>query len=439
MNPELQGELDRLRRERDELRKERDDYRSDAEQLRARLNDRDSRQLETIQNTASEAVKQSVWGWMRKWGAILTALIAIATAGGVIQVREYVLDTVKKKVGEAVDKSVQAQIKDSTEKIDKLEADVDIVRANLIETISNFKADARNAALDIEREKKGVIQHASETRAAITAQLAQSVSSAAESEETTVTTTAPPGAGNDVWFGTIPKNVVGIAASKADQHALDAPTGGIKMGFFSWHFQKALTTESSDRNDDGVIAWREAVDVAAQAMRSEAVGGAEQTPVIEGEYIGHGIFASAPGKAPARHRKIRALLIGINKYASEEGMFDLQGAVNDVEGFATLLGNKTRRLSDELELTSLTDQNASTVRIKAAVSEIVRSSQAGEVCLIYYSGHILTEKSPESKERLAKALVPHDFDTKKFQGIFVSDIVRELGQAKAECVIIIDG
>lgn len=116
--------------------------------------------------------------------------------------------------------------------------------------------------------------------------------------------------------------------------------------------------------------------------------------------------ASALAASPV-HAESRALLIGINRYPSEE-IPDLRGAVNDVEMMTGILVDRYGFARESIRV--LTDGDATREGILAALREAVRVTEPGDVLYVHYSGHgsQVEDRSGDEDDGLDETLIPHD-------------------------------
>jgi hypothetical protein len=422
-------ELDRLRADCERLRKERDEYRSDIEQAHQEKESARATQANAIKDQVSRELKTDFTSWLKKQGIVIGILLTIASAGGVIKL----LDVMESLTEKQVSKSVVIAVEGHRNELEMLRQDLERLRSRTMESVVDFKDDARKALNDIGAEKERVLEHGRKTREEMTTRLADLLASSSnKKDQPEVSATAPPGTGNEVLFGSVPLNVVAISAAKADQFAADSSQGSQSIGLFSLHFQRALANKSTDANSDGIISWREAVEATARAMAKDSH---LQTPVIEGTKSDDGLFAATQNKAAKKFATAHVLLIGINDYA---GGFNLFGAVNDVKGFARLLEKKDRVLAQTIDAKYLTDAKATESSIRAEISNMLKNSGPNDICIIYFSGHALVEK--EGDQEIAKSFIPHDYDPKSYHGgISIPGVISELGQLKGIGVVIVDG
>jgi len=122
-----------------------------------------------------------------------------------------------------------------------------------------------------------------------------------------------------------------------------------------------------------------------------------------------------------------ALLIGINRYRIPGA--DLRGCVNDVKNMQTVLTQMYGFTSKDI--TVLTDFDATTKAMQAAVTKLVQSARKGDVFLLHYSGHgsNVPDASGDEADHRDEILCPTDLDWKK---PFLDDWLRKsLGKLRA--------
>ena len=111
---------------------------------------------------------------------------------------------------------------------------------------------------------------------------------------------------------------------------------------------------------------------------------------------------------PAPPRGDRALLIGIDQYA-DDGITDLQGAVNDVRNMRGLLTGYLGFSDGQIRV--LTDAQATREGIRGAVRDwLVAGTRPGARALLYYAGHGVQQPDGNGDEPdgYDEALAPHD-------------------------------
>lgn len=112
--------------------------------------------------------------------------------------------------------------------------------------------------------------------------------------------------------------------------------------------------------------------------------------------------------SPTRVPEKRALLIGIDEYASPD-VSDLRGAVNDVKKMKVLLTTKFEFPEENIEV--LTDSQATHDGIIEAIQDhLIEPTQAGDIVVLHFSGHGSQMKDGDDDERdgFDETLVPHD-------------------------------
>lgn len=107
----------------------------------------------------------------------------------------------------------------------------------------------------------------------------------------------------------------------------------------------------------------------------------------------------------------KALLIGVNRYQIPGS--DLRGCVNDVNNIKGAL-TKFFGFKDN-DLATLIDADATTKKIQAGISSLLKKSKKGDVLLLHFSGHgsnVPDDDGDEADER-DEILCPTDLDWKK--------------------------
>ncbi len=106
--------------------------------------------------------------------------------------------------------------------------------------------------------------------------------------------------------------------------------------------------------------------------------------------------------------RTRAVLIGINDYAAP-GVSDLRGTHADVATMKSLLINQYGVAASDIHV--LLDANATHRKIVGAIQErLIAPSAAGDVAVLYYSGHgsQMRDKSNDEADGWDETLVAHD-------------------------------
>jgi len=130
--------------------------------------------------------------------------------------------------------------------------------------------------------------------------------------------------------------------------------------------------------------------------------------VLAGSIQMHAAGVSAKAATKARKPNRRALLVGINEYAAP-GM-TLAGCVNDVYLMSALLQEQG---FDADDIRMVVDDRATTAAIQQRIQWLLSDTQAGDVRILYFSGHGVQMPhygSSGKPEQIVEALVPHDFD-----------------------------
>lgn len=129
-----------------------------------------------------------------------------------------------------------------------------------------------------------------------------------------------------------------------------------------------------------------------------------------------GILSYLAGMVQAQEK--RALLIGINQYLTNNKFVsddcpvvvpNLEGCVNDVEAMQAMIG--TRFGFTEQMVTRLLNEQATRQGILNELQALIDKSKAGDIVLIYYSGHGTEVRNSFSREKrgMDEALIPVDY------------------------------
>lgn len=137
----------------------------------------------------------------------------------------------------------------------------------------------------------------------------------------------------------------------------------------------------------------------------------------------------------APRRKRRALLIGINEYQSAK-VPPLQGCANDVFLISSTL-QETGFKPDEIRV--VLNDRATKQGIQTRLDWLFEDVRAGDVRLLYYSGHgvrLPVYNEEGEPDRLLEALVPHDFDGTRPLSITDRDLAEYYRQVPFEASLI---
>lgn len=109
------------------------------------------------------------------------------------------------------------------------------------------------------------------------------------------------------------------------------------------------------------------------------------------------------GAGPVR----RALLVGVNDYAAAR-VPDLRGAVNDVRMMQRILSSRFGFAERDIVL--LTDAAATRGAVLAAIDQLVRATQPGDIVYFHYSGHgsQVRDLNGEEDDGLDETILPRD-------------------------------
>ena len=106
----------------------------------------------------------------------------------------------------------------------------------------------------------------------------------------------------------------------------------------------------------------------------------------------------------------KALLIGINRYRLPGA--DLRGCVHDVENVQDVLQQYYGFAKGDITL--LTDYDATTKAMQAAIHKLVAGGQPGDLLVLHYSGHgaNVPDKNGDEADHRDEILCPTDLDWK---------------------------
>lgn len=133
---------------------------------------------------------------------------------------------------------------------------------------------------------------------------------------------------------------------------------------------------------------------------------------------------------------IKALLVGINKYAGAP----LRGCVNDVEEMQKLLSQRYG-VSGAEQVKVLLDGKATTKEIEAGLSWLAEGAEEGDVRLFHYSGHgsrLADSPGGDEKDGWDECLVPVDTEDGSY---LRDDVLAKFYKAfhpKAHLVLVMD-
>jgi hypothetical protein len=147
--------------------------------------------------------------------------------------------------------------------------------------------------------------------------------------------------------------------------------------------------------------------------------------------------ANAQSESPSPAPVKRALLIGIDKYQSEN-IPELRGAVNDVEAAAQLLMTRFGfRLNS---IRRLINENATRRAILEALNELAKVSGPRDWIYIHYSGHgsqVDDLNGDEKDDQKDETLVPYDGRTGNIPDIIDDELGDVLGKFISPNVVVV--
>ena len=140
--------------------------------------------------------------------------------------------------------------------------------------------------------------------------------------------------------------------------------------------------------------------------------------------------------ANAQAQTRRALLIGINDYATED-FPDLRGSVNDVEAMHDILVGKFGFA--EANVTVLTDREATRKKIFAALDALVRESEPGDMVYVHYSGHgsQVKDLNGDEEDGMDETILPQDARTDDIPDITDDEIGEFLRSLRTDNAIVV--
>ncbi|MCK6693408.1 MAG: caspase family protein, partial [Thermoanaerobaculia bacterium] len=136
--------------------------------------------------------------------------------------------------------------------------------------------------------------------------------------------------------------------------------------------------------------------------------------------------------------EVRAVIIGISDY-QDPAIPDLQYAHRDAEAFAAWLSSGLPGLPCAAVTILLNDQ-ATNGKIVAALSELISASKAGDLALIYFSGHGDVEQVTKFQRGywLTYDSPPAVYAAGAFSLIYLQDIITTLAEADVQVVVVSD-
>ncbi len=152
-----------------------------------------------------------------------------------------------------------------------------------------------------------------------------------------------------------------------------------------------------------------------------------------------GVAPLSPAPALARSpAATRAVVIGISDY-QDPAIPDLRFADRDAEAFATWLSSGQSGLPNAAVKTLLNEQ-ATTGNIVAALSGLISASKAGDLAIIYFSGHGDVEQVTKYQRGywLTYNSPPAVYAAGAFSLVFLQDIVTTLAEGGVKVVVISD-
>ena len=151
--------------------------------------------------------------------------------------------------------------------------------------------------------------------------------------------------------------------------------------------------------------------------------------------------------------KIYALLVGIDKYASQSRVSSLQGCVNDIEAIEKYLEIATKNKVStenenkwELDPLKLINESATRQAVINGFEQHLTQADSEDVVLFYYAGHGSYEKVPKTFETLElndkiETLVCHDSRTAGVPDLAdkeLSYLIEKVAQKNPHILIVLD-
>lgn len=135
----------------------------------------------------------------------------------------------------------------------------------------------------------------------------------------------------------------------------------------------------------------------------------------------------------------RAVVIGISDY-QHPNIPDLQFAHRDAEAFAGWLSSGAGSAGAGASVQTLLNEQATTGQIVAALDGLISASKAGDVAIIYFSGHGDVERVTKFQRGywLTYDSPPAAYAAGAFSLVFLQDIITTLAEAGVQVVVISD-
>ncbi len=146
-----------------------------------------------------------------------------------------------------------------------------------------------------------------------------------------------------------------------------------------------------------------------------------------------------PQSAIANLQSTRAVVIGISDYQDEQ-IPDLRFADRDAEAFAAWLRSPAGGSMTNDKMTLLTNKNATTGKMIAALDGLIVASKPGDEAIIYFSGHGDVERVTKFQRGflLTYDSPPAVYAAGAFSLQYLQDIVTTLSEAGVQAVVITD-
>jgi len=228
-------------------------------------------------------------------------------------------------------------------------------------------------------------------------------------------------------LGPMPPGMVVVFPRRLGQIPMERFVEKEPRGAFSFAFEQAMVGALSSKKQTGAPSLQELVVEAGVHMLNPFW----QAPVLVGDGLGTTVFAGRrPPSASSRAKgRLRALLVGINKY--EIGA-NLAGGVNDVDAFARLLETHDAEFGHPRKK-KVVNQGATARLITKALGELVASGHTDDILLFHFSGRMTSLFDPTGESPGARdVLVTHEYDGKGAGMILLSDVIKQLAKAKAK-------
>lgn len=168
---------------------------------------------------------------------------------------------------------------------------------------------------------------------------------------------------------------------------------------------------------------------------------AQNKPTFDKSSAGKGVapVSISPGATARVAPATRAVIVGISDYQDED-IPDLRFADKDAEAFSTWLSSPAGGALPATSVKTLLNAQATTGKIIAALDGLISASKAGDLAIIYFSGHGDVERVTKFQRGywLTYDSPPTVYAAGAFSLVFLQDIITTLAEAGVQVVVVSD-